>query len=337
MTKKKLLSLALASVLLLALTACGAKAPNASQSNAEMQGASASEAKTPNGTQSAAGTKEPAASGAANKPANVETVTGGSDQTKAKEVPLDTKLIGKMEQEAVQWFSFTTDETENATYKLTAVNQTVGSRDLSMMVYDAEGKEVGGRYESLCAEEKGTAATLNLDVLPHTTYYIKVWVPEGEVVSYSFCVRSVKGQTGETSRTQPSPEAKDGLAVSAASNQAEAQLLPLNAKLKGKVGRNEHQWFAFSTDSTENGTGRITIVNMTRGAGALHLEVRDSDGTMLPDNFSLLDAEQDGKAVTLDLELLPDTTYYIHVWGEPEKTGEYTVEIHWPDQATNQR
>ena len=116
MRKKNLLSLALASALLLALTACGEKAPSGSGSESGSTSASGSQTQQP----------------------QVVELTGGSDRDSAQDIPLDTKLKGKSAQEETQWFSFTTDETENATYAITSVNQTLETSDLRLSVYDEE-------------------------------------------------------------------------------------------------------------------------------------------------------------------------------------------------------
>lgn len=79
MTKKNLLTLALASTLLLTLAACGEK--------------------TPSGSGSGSGAESTSASGSQTEQPKVEAVTGGSEQDSAKEVPLDTKLKGKIARE----------------------------------------------------------------------------------------------------------------------------------------------------------------------------------------------------------------------------------------------
>ena len=116
MRKKNLLSLALASALLLTLAACGEKAPSGSGSESGSTSASGSQTQQP----------------------QVVELTGGSDRDSAQDIPLDTKLKGKTAQEETQWFSFTTDETENATYAITSVNQTLETSDLRLSVYDEE-------------------------------------------------------------------------------------------------------------------------------------------------------------------------------------------------------
>ena len=87
-----------------------------------------------------------------------------------------------------------------------------------------------------------------------TTYYVKVWADKGDVISYSLILRSPDGQEPENNVAQPGPEVKDELEIFAATNQDDAQLIPLNARLDGKVSRGEGQWYAFSTNSAENAT-----------------------------------------------------------------------------------
>lgn len=313
MTKKNLLTLALASALLLTLAACGEK--------------------TPSGSGSGSGAESTSASGSQTEQPKVEAVTGGSDQDSAKEVPLDTKLKGKIAREESQWFSFTTDETENATYAITSVNQTPETSDLVLRVYDEEEKEL--HPYALHAGQSGMAATLNLDLLPETTYYVKVWADKGDVISYSLILRSPDGQEPESNVAQPGPEAKDELEIFAATNQDDAQLIPLNARLDGKVSRDEGQWYAFSTNSAENATYRLTTVNMTRGTGSLGLKVFNQYGEEM--HPYTLNAEQSGRAATLDLDLPPETTYYLHLAADKGDTIQYSLTIHAPEDGAVQR
>ena len=200
-------------------------------------------------------------------------------------------------------------------------------------VYDEEENQLN-QYP-LDAGQWGGAATLNLDLLPETTYYVKVWADKGDVISYSLILRSPDGQEPENNVAQPGPEVKDELEIFAATNQDDAQLIPLNARLDGKVSRGEGQWYAFSTNSAENATYRLTTVNMTRGTGALNLKVLNQYGEQM--HQYTLNAEQSGKASTLDLELPPDTTYYIHLAAEKGDTIQYSLTVHAPEDGAVQR
>lgn len=257
----------------------------------------------------------------------------GAGVRAAKEVPLDTKLKGKTVREEAQWFSFTTDKTENATYAITSVNQTPETSDLKLSVYDEEENQLN--RHTLDAGQWGGAATLSLDLLPETTYYIKVWADEGDVISYSLILRSPDGQEPENNVAQPGPEAKDELEIFAATNQDDAQLIPLNARLDGKVSRGEGQWYAFSTNSAENATYRLTTVNMTRGTSSLNLKVFDQYGKEM--HVHALTAGQSGRASTLDLDLPPETTYYLRLTAEQDDTIQYSLMIHAPEDGAVQR
>ena len=320
MTKKNLVSLALVSALLLTLAACGEKASSGSGSE--------------NGSNS--GTESISASASQEELPEVVELTGGSDQDSAQNVPLDTRLRGKTAREEAQWFSFTTDETENATYAITTVNQTSETSDLCLRVYDESGETIHDPYSPLSAKQSGRAATLSLDLLPETTYYVKVWADDGDVISYSLIFRSPDGQEPANNLAQPGPEAKDGLEIAAAANQDDAQLLPLDVKLEGKVSRDEAQWYAFSTNSAENATYKLITVNMTRGTGDLNLRVYDAYGETIHDPYSPLSAKQSGKAATLSLDLPPDTTYYIYIWADQGDTIEYTLTIEAPNESAAQ-
>lgn len=307
--RKKQLSL-LAAALLILLTACSGKAPDSPET-----------APVPESTQSAQPQTDDSQLSQGGQ------ISGGSEQGNAASVPLDTELSGKTAREETQWFSFTTDETENATYRITQVNQTPETGNLSLSVYDAE-ENVLNR-STLNASQSGKAETLSLDLLPETTYYIKIWADKGDVIQYSLIIRSPDGQRPENNVAQPGPEPTDGLEISGAGNQADAHLLPLNAKLEGKVSRSLGQWYAFSTNSAENAAYKLTMVNMTPGTGRLCMHVYDMFGEAM--NLSRLEAFQEGRAATLSLELPPNTTYYIYLWADEGDTIDYSLTICAPE------
>lgn len=319
---RKLALFLLTACMLLALAACGGGAEGGELQSAQSQGNSSQEDDD-----------------ASNKNLQPIALQGGVDQESAEAVPLDAKLAGKTAQDESQWYAFTTDTTENATYKITAVNQTPETSDLCLRVYDESGETIHDPYGSpLKAGQSGKAATLSLDLPPETTYYIKIWADKGDVIKYVLTVRSPEGQLPENNTAQPGPEPADGLEIQAATNQDDAQLIPLNAKLEGKVSQDKAQWYAFSTNTAENATYELTMVNMTRGTGDLDLRVYDVYGDTLHDPYGApLQAAQKGQASTLSLDLPPETTYYIRIWADKGDTIEYTLNIQAPDDPASQR
>lgn len=319
--RKKQMALLLSAALLVLLAACTNQPPNSIETDPG-----------PADTQSAQPQTDDSQLSQARQ------VTGGTDQEHAESVPLDTSLSGKTVREEQQWFSFTTDETENATYRITLVNQTLDAGGLSLRVYDEAGETIHDPYGSpLGAGASGRASTLDLELPPDTTYYIKIWSDDGKVLNYVFLVRSPEGQQPERNIAQPGPEPTAGLEVPAATNQSDAQLLPLNAKLEGKVSRDEGQWYAFSTNSAENATYKLTLINMTRGTSNINLRVYDEYGITLHDPYgSPLYAQETGRAATLSLDLPPETTYYIYIWADEGDTIEYTLTIQAPDEPAGQ-
>lgn len=116
-------------------------------------------------------------------------------------------------------------------------------------------------------------------------------------------------------------------------NQNEAVLLPLNTKLNGKTTDPDGLWYAFTTGSAENATYRITEVNKTLDTGDLCLKVYDRYGAEL--NYYTLMADQNGRAATLDLELPPNTTYYILIWAREQDVIQYSIIIRDPEEQQN--
>ena len=97
------------------------------------------------------------------------------------------------------------------------------------------------------------------------------------------------------------------------------------------MSQGKAQWYAFSTNSAENATYKLTMVNMTTGTDRLCMHVYDMFGEAM--NRSRLEAFQDGKAATLSLELPPDTTYYIDIWANEGDTIDYTLTIWAPEDS----
>lgn len=304
---KKIVQLLLPVVLVLMLAACGKEAAGSAASDSEK-----------------AASALPAVSETASS-VNAEEAEE-EEEAPVEEVPLNTQLYGKTVREETQRFSFTTSSAENATYQFTLVNQTPETGDLYLKVYDQDGKEMN--FYALAAEQNGRAATLSLELLPDTTYFMNLSAQKGDVIQYALIIRDPEGQRAPDSTVQAEPEAVEGEEILAAANQEEARLLPLDTTLAGKVKDGQLQWYAFSTDSTENATYHLILVNQTRGTGDLCLQVYDRYGTEL--NFYVQRAEQNGRASTLSLDLDPETTYAFCVWASQGDTIQYTLEIDGP-------
>ncbi|MBM6851462.1 OmpA family protein [Oscillibacter valericigenes] len=332
---KQIAAWILAWMLVFTLTGCGGKDASDEPAQEEtLQTEEADSAKQPdNGSLTVVsdGLEETAEQG--------ETLRGGTNQNDAVLLPLNTRLTGKATQEGGLWYAFTTGSAENATYKITAVNKTLGTGNLDLRVYDAYGKTIHDPYGSpLQATQVGRASTLSLELPPDTTYYIYIWSEKEDSIEYSLIIRDPEEQKTGYSTAGSVSEAVGAVAgqeISAGTNQDDGGMIPLEAQLSGKVSNNLGQWFAFTTNSVENATYEITTVNITPGTGNLDLRVYDVYGSTMHDPYGApLQAAQDGKAATLSLELPPNTTYYIYIWADKGDSIQYTLRIHGPEEPT---
>ena len=335
MMMKQIAAWILAWMLVFTLTGCGGKDASDEPAQEEtLQTEEADSAKQPdNGSLTVVsdGLEETAEQG--------ETLRGGTNQNDAVLLPLNTRLTGKATQEGGLWYAFTTGSAENATYKITAVNKTLGTGNLDLRVYDAYGKTIHDPYGSpLQATQVGRASTLSLELPPDTTYYIYIWSEKEDSIEYSLIIRDPEEQKTGYSTAGSVSEAVGAVAgqeISAGTNQDDSGMIPLEAQLSGKVSNNLGQWFAFTTNSVENATYEITTVNITPGTGNLDLRVYDVYGSTMHDPYGApLQAAQDGKAATLSLELPPNTTYYIYIWADKGDSIQYTLRIHGPEEPT---
>ena len=335
MMMKQIAAWILAWMLVFTLTGCGGKDASDEPAQEEtLQTEEADSAKQPdNGSLTVVsdGLEETAEQG--------ETLRGGTNQNDAVLLPLNTRLTGKATQEGGLWYAFTTGSAENATYKITAVNKTLGTGNLDLRVYDAYGKTIHDPYGSpLQATQVGRASTLSLELPPDTTYYIYIWSEKEDSIEYSLIIRDPEEQKTGYSTAGSVSEAVGAVAgqeISAGTNQDDGGMIPLEAQLSGKVSNNLGQWFAFTTNSVENATYEITTVNITPGTGNLDLRVYDVYGSTMHDPYGAPHpAAQDGKAATLSLELPPNTTYYIYIWADKGDSIQYTLRIHGPEEPT---
>ena len=266
-----------------------------------------------------------------------EVIRGGTNQNDAVLLPLNTKLTGKATGDGGLWYAFTTGAAENATYKITIVNKTVGAEDLNLLVCDEYGEELIDSYNPLQANERGKATTVNLELPPFTTYYVYIWSSNGSSVDYSLIIRDPEGQKNGYATTDSVSESVGvvaGQEIFAGTNQDDSGMIPLETELSGKVSDGQAQWYAFTTNSVENAIYEFTTVNKTPGTGDLGLIVYDVYGEAYIDPYNPLWAEQSGEAATASLELSPDTTYYIYIWAREGDSIQYTLRIHGPEEQS---
>lgn len=266
-----------------------------------------------------------------------EVIRGGTNQNDAVLLPLNTKLTGKATGAGGLWYAFTTGAVENATYKITIVNKTVGSENLNLLVCDEYGKELIDSYNPLQANERGKATTVNLKLPTFTTYYVYIWSSNGSSIDYSLIIRDPEGQKNGYATSDSVSESVGAVAgqeIFAGTNQDDSGMIPLETELSGKVSDGQVQWYAFTTNSIENATYEFTTVNKTPGTGYLGLIVYDVYGEPYIDPYNPLWADQSGKAATVSLGLSPDTTYYIYIWAREGDSIQYTLRIHGPEEQS---
>ena len=261
------------------------------------------------------------------------TIVPGTSQSSAIKLPLGTKVYGKYV-DGFAWLAFSTTELEDADYYITAVNKSVGSKQLTIRLYDEYGKELFPTKRSYdehwskftTADQCGMAVTGWINTLtPNSTYYVRI--EGGSKANYSMLISS-PGQISSAYKTS----SNIGEAVSAlgendeyytATNQDDATMLKTNVRYAGRY-TDGFQWVAFTTGSLEDLEYAITLEDQTVGSKDLILRLYDEYGRELfPDRRSyeehwqrFLLANQSGTAATgWTKALQPDTTYYIRIEG----------------------
>ena len=239
---KKTAAWMLALALVLSLTACGGETTPDTSSQGTDSSQSTRDVSSQEVSKPDNGSLTVVTDGLASMGEAAEVLRGGTNQNDAVLLPLNTKLTGKTTQDGGLWYAFTTSTTENATYRITTVNKTLDTGDLCLNVYDAYG-EVMHSY-TLNANQAGRASTLDLDLPASTIYYIYIWADKGDLISYSLIIRDPEEQKSGYSTAGSVSESVGAVAgqeILAATNQDDAQLVPLNARLDGKVSDGQGQ------------------------------------------------------------------------------------------------
>ena len=256
-------------------------------------------------------------------------IIAGTNQTDATPLPLDSKIFAKVKKDSNAWFTFTTGEDENAVYKATIVNMTPEAGNIYGYLFDEYGESLSnspiygnGKPDSLSSEE----------LKPNTTYYIQV-DPNGNNVDYSVIVKNINAEKEANKTVSNVLEAKrvkiseDGT-VTTGTNRNDAALVPLETKVKGNLKKDYNSWFAFTTGAEENFTYNATIVNMTADSDVIYGYLYDEYGELL----SNTPVYNDGKPASLtSQELMPNTTYYIQIEPNGNKSVDFSLIIKSPD------
>lgn len=134
-----------------------------------------------------------------------DAIIPGSNMADAVLVPLGTKVFGTLKAGENAWFSFTTGETEGATYNVTYVNGTVDSEDgINGYLYDEYGTPLyEDKYDSamhyVTATADGTPITISSNELEvNTTYYIRLEPRDDKKeIKYTLSVKSPEEKKDE--------------------------------------------------------------------------------------------------------------------------------------------
>ncbi len=262
-------------------------------------------------------------------------IRGGTNQNDAFLLPLETKLYGTVQDGELQWFAFTTDSTENATYALTAINKSTGTNDIVPALYDESGNRLG--YWG--ANESGAANTYWTDQLsPNTTYYLAVCAYDRRQDTIHYMLR-LRNTTALSDAYQTAGNVNDAVGANAAlegsltvgSNMDDAGYIPMGAKIGGTVTNGAISWLAFTTDDTENAVYTFTTVNESVGTNDLVTAIYDEYGNRL----NYWGANENGVAATNTTDQLsPNTTYYLDIcaYDRRKDTINYTLLITPPEK-----
>ena len=121
-------------------------------------------------------------------------IVPGTNMSESAELPLNTQTAGTVESGQAVWYSFTTGDTEGASYRVMIVNTSSGNDKAIMQghVCDEYGDEVGG--SSHYVYNDGTPETIDIEKSSaNSTYYISLEVENfREDTDYTIVVKPME-------------------------------------------------------------------------------------------------------------------------------------------------
>ena len=121
--------------------------------------------------------------------------------------------------------------------------------------------------------------------------------------------------------------AEDGTLVPG-TNQNNAAMLPMGAKVSGSHNPGMYDWFSFTTGEVEGTTYYLSLTNKTVDSAGLEGSVYDEYGDHITFVGDWEPAYSSGKPSTFNTDKLqPDTTYYVQLSSEGEQAIEYSLAL----------
>ena len=261
----------------------------------------------------------------------------------------NTKYRGKYT-EGNQWVAFRTGKKEDAQYRVTLENLTVGSQPLDGYLVDEYGNGLKSTQHrngdndyrrAVRAKDDGTADTAMFDYLePDTTYYLRL-DGKSKVEYVLTIIEPEDANTSNRSTTEGKYFTSVSTDVVPGTSQSFALNIPLGTKVSARY-TDGFSWLAFTTNEIEDAEYYVTLINCSVGSKNLDGYLVDKYGNGLKstqhrngdnDYKRAVRAKQDGRADTAMFNYLePNTTYYLRIQGSSKV--DYTVCISSPS-ATN--
>lgn len=256
--------------------------------------------------------------------AEESTVTPGTDQVSAAQIPIGEKLTEEISGgNADSWFCFTTGS--RGTYTVTAVS--LGSseeEDVTIRLCDTAGNDLDRVY----AQHFGAPETIMTEDLDNdSTYYIDVTGRQGAAYVLYLTSPDADYDPAEDLREASAEEES----VDAAGNAAEAVLVPAGHEFTQIIGESLNDWYAFRTgsqsavytisvssspsdDSIPSSSNTSSSGNISSADDEITLHILDKYGNVIE---SVNTRGEDGSLTAGITDFEQNTVYFIAVSGDP--------------------
>ncbi len=281
---------------------------------------------------------------AATDGSEVGLVRDGTNSTDAKFLPQDTCCYDTMEEGTPLWYTFTTPAADNKlSYDISIVDKSDTGNYVRAELQSANGESLGDWR----TDGSGNFSTKYFELDPDTTYYILTSVVNyygssaSDSKDFMIYIRE-EGKATAAYETTASLSAARGSSdvwwgdIRPMTNVDDVYYLPLNMQFGSSVHDGIYSWFAFTTCDTGSAASyTFQAVHQSKGAQYLNITIYDSYGNQI-DDWRISD---EGNIVSNDVELNPDSTYYLrfrsanYYGSDGSDTIEYTFVINAPSEA----
>ena len=242
-----------------------------------------------------------------------------TNMDEAYEITVDEKTYGTTEDGKKFWYIYTPDE--SGTYDVLAINLT-GDCPLMLNAFDVDGNYLLGKNkDGIEVKNSGKAESYQLELEEGVPYYACIGTKGNKDNNVDYLLLFHKEGEDTDQNVLQSEDVDESVE---ATNMNVAMELDLNSKTNGTAKDKKTTWYFFETgDAGEEYT--VSIVDKTNGKDKLTYNLYNAYGVNL--NKKDVAVDNKGAASSVNLELEPESMYYVGIWSNNTDPVDYSITV----------